>query len=430
MNVCTAIFSRAPKDTILNWAIPLYMSRYNHNKFYYLNKLIKELYTLNKLKNIFIGLVSIFLISFIWTVIFAEIVVAEILSKFLRCFTAGKEKKFNCQKGLVSITIVNWNSEGYIIDCLRSICLQRYPHIEVIIVDNNSHDDSLEQIKEYAAKNNIDAKIIKNNKNTGFAKAQNQGIRIAKGEYILALNFDVFLSGQFIENMVSGIKQGGNTGFSSGKIFQGAGKEGAMIFDTTGVELRNLFCSDRGQGDIDKGQYDRPEYIFGASGCASFYRREMLEDIKFNDEYFDETFNTYVEDVDLSWRAQLKGWRCLYNPGALAFHQRGVTRRGDSQVKKRIYNNYFVQGFRNRYLMILKNLPLSIFIREFRFIIWGELKFWASVLLTKRYFYAKFIADFILLSPCILIKRIHVINTSRRKENGLEPLLIWEPILR
>lgn len=389
------------------------------------DRLIKELSRLAHPEIIFLGLACFCLISFIWTIIFAGMIITEILYRiFYYCFI-GKDKKCNFQKGLVSITIVTWNAEDYIVACLRSISLQKYPHIEVIIVDNNSSDKSLEYLESYIANDHLDVKIIKNKKNVGFSKAHNQAIYISKGEYILPLNFDVCISESFIENMVREMKLNKKVGISSGKLFNSIKKEEESILDTTGVELRNLFCCDRGQGDIDKGQFNKKEYIFGASGCAPFYRKEMLEDIKLNCEYFDETFNTYVEDVDLSWRAQIRGWKCLYNPNAVAFHHRGVTRKRQDEIKKIIYKNYFIQGFRNRYLMILKNLSISTFIRKFWFIILGEFKFWITVFSTKRYFYAKFITGFILLFPIILIKRIYILNKSKIKGSELELLLNW-----
>lgn len=386
---------------------------------------MKDLLKINKAKLIIIGIIAIALIFSVWIIILAGIIIAEIILKFLHFSSTSKAKKIEYQDDLVSVTIVNWNSKDYIMDCLKSISFQKYPHIELIVVDNNSSDGSLEQLKKYIEKNKIATKIIENNKNFGFSKAHNQAIKIAKGEYILTLNFDVYLSEHFIANMVRELELENKIGISSGKIFNKTQTADGAILDTTGVELINLFCSDRGQGDIDRGQYNSQEYVFGASGCASFYRREMLEDIKFNGEYFDETFNTYVEDVDLSWRAQAKGWKCLYNPNAVAFHDRGATRKGDNKESKIIYRNYFIQGFRNRYLMILKNLALSTFIRKFRYIIWGECRFWVSVFLTDRYFYAKFIVGFIMLCPLILIKRVYAIGTGQCKGKASESLLRW-----
>ena len=327
------------------------------------------------------------------------------------------------KEGLVSITIVNWNSNEYIIDCLKSVMLQNYRNIEIIIIDNNSKDGSLEKIRNFATQNSLNIKIIKNKENVGFSRAHNKAIRISRGEYILPLNFDVCISEAFVENMIKEMESNTKIGFASGKLLSAIKKEEELVLDTTGVELINLFCSDRGQGELDRGQFNKPEYIFGASGCAPFYRRSMLEDIKLNGEYFDETFNTYVEDVDLSWRAQIRGWKCLYNPSAVGIHHRGVTRKGTNG--NQIYKGYFIYGFRNRYLMILKNLTLFTFIRKFIFLMKGELKFWAVALLTNRNFYLKFITGFLYCFPILLIKRYHVITSNRVKSKELESLLNW-----
>jgi len=106
------------------------------------------------------------------------------------------------------------------------------------------------------------------------------------------------------------------------------------------------------------------------------YKREMLEDIKFEDEYFDEDFGNYVEDVDLAWRAQLKGWKCVYEPNAVAYHVRGVTRAQD----KKVTAGYYAIGYRNRYLTMFKNMTHQELRRNFSKFILKETVF----LLTKK----------------------------------------------
>lgn len=381
---------------------------------------------MSSFKNFFKATAGIFLVCFIWFFIISWMILAEFLS-FASCFLIPlKKRKKSCfKKGLVSVTIANWNSKAFILDCLKSITNQEYPAIEIIIVDNNSSDNSLLVIEEFVSKNKLDVKIIRNNKNEGFAKAHNQAIAECEGEFILVLNFDVVLSEKFIKNMVKEMHMDKSIGFLSGKIFSNEVRNCRRVIDTTGVELRNLFCCDRGQAEVDKGQFEKREYIFGVSGCASFYRRDMIDDIMFGKEYFDEIFNTYVEDVDLSWRAQSLGWRCLYVPMAVAFHDRGVTRKGLSYAKKRIYKKYFIQGFRNRYLMILKNLPFLILIKRFGCIMRGEFKFWMSVFFTKRYFYTGFLMGFILLSPFMIFRRLHVIKSSGRYAKEVDSILRW-----
>jgi GT2 family glycosyltransferase len=80
------------------------------------------------------------------------------------------------------------------------------------------------------------------------------------------------------------------------------------VIDSTGIYfLRNLRHLDRGEGEIGSGQYDRPEYVMGATGAAALYRRKMVEDVSVEEEFFDGDFFAYREDADVAWRAQLLG---------------------------------------------------------------------------------------------------------------------------
>ncbi|MDD2752630.1 MAG: glycosyltransferase family 2 protein [Candidatus Omnitrophica bacterium] len=272
-------------------------------------------------------------------------------------------------ESLVSITIVNWNSKGYIERCLDSIKKQVYPAIEVIVVDNNSADSSL----EYVVRNFPQAKVIRNKQNLGFSKSHNLGFHLAKGEFVLPLNFDVFLEPDFVQKMVEAMKNDQKNGIVSGKLYRQNNGEKTKILDSTGITMRHCFMHPRGQTEEDRGQYDNSQnsVVFGACGAAPLYRREMLEDIKFNKEFFDEDFVNFVEDVDLSWRAQLRGWKCVYTPSAVAYHERGVTRKVNEQMKKA----YIVYGLRNRYCCIIKNIPTAYFKRYALKIISNEIGF-------------------------------------------------------
>lgn len=252
---------------------------------------------------------------------------------------------------MVSICIVNWNGMNYFPSCLSSIYKQDYQgEIEIIIVDNFSTDGSL----EYLEKNQNNIKLFKNNINKGFSYAHNQGMKASKGEYLLLLNFDVFLEPNFISEMVKVMESDSAIGIISGKLYKQINGNKAKLIDSTGIVMEHCFMRPRGEMEEDKGQYDGPENfrIFGACGAAPFYRRAMLEDIRCFNEFFDEDFVNYVEDVDLSWRALLRGWKCLYNPKAVAYHERGVTRKNSDKMQ----NEYLIYGFRNRYCSMIKNI--------------------------------------------------------------------------
>ncbi len=252
---------------------------------------------------------------------------------------------------LVSVCIVNWNGINYLPRCLSSIYEQDYQgELEIIIVDNFSIDGSL----EYLENNQNSIKILKNNSNKGFSYAHNQAIKVSKGEYLLLLNFDVFLEPNFIAEMVKVMESDFTIGIISGKLYKQIDGNKSKLIDSTGIMMEHCFMCPRGGMEEDIGQYDSPEKfrIFGACGAAAFYRRAMLEDIRCFNEFFDEDFVNYVEDVDLSWRAQIRRWKCIYNPKAVAYHERGVTRKNNNKIQK----EYLIYGFRNRYCSMIKNI--------------------------------------------------------------------------
>lgn len=299
--------------------------------------------------------------------------------------------------GLVSVVILNWNGMRYIGRCIESVLQQTYKNLEIIIIDNGSTDDSVELVKEKYPK----VKLIKNKVNEGFCRANNTGFKLARGEYILPLNYDVILTKTFLEEMVRIMERYPNAGIVGGKLLSMTNKQ---TIDSTGhIILKNRVPLDRGRGEIDKGQYDREEPMFGISGAAPLYRWNMLEAIKINGEYFDESFFSYFEDVDIEWRAQLLGWSCIYTPKAVAYHYGGVTHL--SRTREMAYHL-----FKNRFLMILKNDLLKIFLRDFRHILIKEIKHFFYVLLYapylfKAYFYVMWIAPQTLKKRALIQKK-------------------------
>lgn len=314
----------------------------------------------------------------------------------------------------VSVIVVNWNGAKYLRRCIDHVIMQRYKDIEIIVVDNGSTDNSLEEIKKYRQ-----IKLIKNKKNEGFSRSQNLGISESKGEYILPLNFDVFITADFISQMVSAIESKKDVGSVSGRLIKSFDN---TLIDSTGIIMKNLFPADRGENEKESRKYIRKELIFGASGAAPLYKKQMLEDIKTNGEYFDEDFGSYVEDVDLAWRAQLKGWKCLYNPKAVAFHERGVTRKGDDEMLKK----YEIIGHRNRYLMIFKNLSLKSFLSNFVNIFKAESRFFAGMICKKRFYVLKSYAGFLSLLPRMCAKRAVIQKNKKIENKQIEHLLFSE----
>jgi len=134
------------------------------------------------------------------------------------------------------------------------------------------------------------------------------------------------------------------------------------ILDSTGIYITpSQRHFDRGSGEPDTGQYEKPECVFGASGAAALYRRAMLEDVRKEREYFDESFFAYREDVDLAWRAQWMGWRCLYLPKAIGYHVRRVLPENRSTLPEAIN----MHSVKNRFLLRVKNMDSGTYLRFF-----------------------------------------------------------------
>lgn len=262
---------------------------------------------------------------------------------------------------LVSVLITTFNSAATLPACLESLRAQNYPRLELIIVDNASTDTTLRALG--AAPEN--ASLIVNPKNLGFAAAQNQAIQSARGDWLLSLNPDVVLDPTFISRLVAAGQRDPNIGVVCGKLLRWqpeAPNPKTNILDSAGIYFtRNLRHLDRGADEPDRGQYERMEYVFGATGAAALYRRAMAEDVAIDGEFFDRDFFAYREDADLAWRAQILGWRCLYVPGAVAWHQRRVTPERRSQLPL-IINWHSVK---NRFLMRVKNISPVLYLRLF-----------------------------------------------------------------
>jgi len=262
---------------------------------------------------------------------------------------------------LVSVLIVTFNSAGDLPACLQSVEQQDYTPLEVIIVDNASADDTIAALSSYAAAH----QIIFNEKNLGFAAAQNPAIRHAKGNWLLCLNPDVVLSPNFISELVRCGALDLQAGTVCGKLLRWEPRENpprTQIIDSTGIYfLPNLRHLDRGSEQLDRGQYGQMEYVFGATAAAAMYRRRMVEDTTVAGEFFDEDFFSYREDADLAWRAQILGWKCLYTPAAVGWHERRVTPERFRSLPLAI--NW--HSVKNRFLMRAKNASAWLGFRFF-----------------------------------------------------------------
>lgn len=260
---------------------------------------------------------------------------------------------------MVSILITTYNSASVLKRCLESVLQQDYRDKEMIIIDNASSDDTRAVLREFETR----ARVIYNDVNRGFAGGQNQAIARAQGDWLLSLNPDVLLSPDFVSKLLEAGERENRIGTVCGKLLRwspGASTERTSVIDSTGIYfLRNLRHLDRGSDQMDRGQYETPEYVFGATGAAALYRRAMIEDISIGGEFFDEDFFAYREDADVAWRAQLMGWSCIYTQRAIAWHVRRVTPERFRQLPDEINRH----SIKNRFLMRAKNISLKLYLR-------------------------------------------------------------------
>ena len=246
---------------------------------------------------------------------------------------------------MVSVIIVNWNGKEYISKCLESLKKQTFREFSVILVDNCSNDGSLGIVR----KNFSDTKIIRLAQNFGFAKACNIGIKEVKTPYTVLLNNDAIAHQLWLEELVNAMNENRDIGFAASKMIfyynPDSIDRAGDAYTRAGAGLL------RGRGEpIDN--FNEKELIFGACGAAAIYRTSMLKKIGL----FDENFFLLYEDVDLSFRAQLQGYRCLYVPKAVVYHMSTQSIGYDSDVS--VY-----YGHRNLEWVYTQNMPSKLLLR-------------------------------------------------------------------
>ncbi|MBV9226228.1 MAG: glycosyltransferase family 2 protein [Acidobacteriaceae bacterium] len=262
---------------------------------------------------------------------------------------------------VVSVTVVTYNSARFIGQCLQYVLAQTLQDIEVIVVDNASSDETPQVLRNFQNQ----AQVVYNKANTGFAGGQNQAIQLSRGAWVLTLNPDVRLSPDFLSQLLAAAEGDGQIGTACGKLLamQADFKiPEAPVLDSTGIYFTpSLRHFDRGSKQPDRGQYQTPEYVFGATGAAALYRREMIKDVALNGDFFDSDFFAYREDADVAWRAQLLGWKCIYTPDAIAYHVRSVLPANRRSLPA-IINMHSVK---NRFLMRINNITWSLYKQHF-----------------------------------------------------------------
>jgi GT2 family glycosyltransferase len=255
------------------------------------------------------------------------------------------------------------------------------PDVEVVIVNNDPSQD----VRGWADEHFPDARVIEMGFDSGYARAMNTAIAQTRGEFVLLLDSDVFLTTSYISEMIRFLAAHPHAGCAGGKLFRYdlAADRQTDVLDTAGIRLaRSRRVISRGEGERDLGNYDRAEQLFGVDGAGMIVRRSALESVAVDGEYFDSSFFMHKEDTDLCWRLRLAGWEVWYVPSAVAAHGRTTRGLGDRRYLTSIaafHRNertkrplVRLHAMKNQWLLLTKNEDSHNFVRDLPFIVGRE----------------------------------------------------------
>lgn len=307
----------------------------------------------------------------------------------------------------VSVVVPNWNGVERLPACLEALAKQTLK-AHIIVVDNGSTDNSRALLYgQYP-----EVEVIPEPVNLGFAGGVNAGIRrvIELGyDYVALLNNDALPEPSWLSNLVSAAAKQASVGIVTAKIKDANGE----YLDSTG-EMMTIWGLPypRGRREADTGQYDKDKQVFGGSGGASIYRVEMLEKIGL----FDEDFFAYYEDADLSFRAQLAGWKVLYEPSAVVKHHIGVT-------SGKISGFVTHQTIKNLPWLTIRNVPLSLLPKVLPRLSLAYLSFVASGLFRHPWPTLKGFTIMLALTPKKLYQRWRIQKQRKLSVRHIESIL-------
>ena len=262
---------------------------------------------------------------------------------------------FMSKNPLVSVIVVNFNGRSLLEQCLCSLMKNTYPNFEVILVDNNSTDDSIEFVKN-TYPNVI---IIKLEKNYGFAYPSNVGAKNAKGDFLLFLNNDTKHDPDFITELIKEINRDPQIAMCQSLLLKPNGSIGSSgdFIDSLGIAFSS------------KEKTDSIRNILAAKGASIFIKREIFD--KLNG--FDEKFFASFEDIDLGWRTWMLGYNVVLAPKSVVYHLGG-------QTIKSMDNTLTFHGYKNQLAMKITNFEFKYMLKSFLlfFVFYGpkEIKIW------------------------------------------------------
>jgi GT2 family glycosyltransferase len=286
----------------------------------------------------------------------------------------------------LSVHLLTYNGQKYIPHCLNTLGNQTFQDFSVLIIDNASSDETVEVVNKYLNDSSHQelkekARFVQNKKNFGFAGGHNQALHWTKSEYVLMLNQDIVLDSNYLKFLVEFLDKNPGCAAVTGKLLRS--DRGGRLIDSCGLKIfKSHQVVEIGGAEEDKGQFDKVMQVFGVSGALPMYRRQALEGVsvkyiekgKVYQEYFDNYFMNYKEDVDLAYRFCLAGWSAYLVPQAIAYHDRTM-KMGQSVYQRRTGRSKFLNylSYRNHLYFLIKNISSKIFVHYGIYILFYEL---------------------------------------------------------
>lgn len=268
----------------------------------------------------------------------------------------------------VSVVVATYFGYEYMQGLFESLAQQTHQPHEIIIIENSDDKPTRDAIRRYATPQ---TQIYSQERNLDFALGYNVGMQKATADYILILNQDLILEPNAIEELLKVLDSDERIAAVAPKLLRLEEGEKTAIIDAMGlVADKKRRFTNRGEGEQDRGQYDNIKEVFGLSGTAVLFKRKALEDVTKHSggelqEYFDNAFIAYKEDVDLSYRFHHRGWKMAIAPRAILYHKRTAQETKQSTTKglraNREQKSFRIRGnsLRNQWWILIKNEPLA-----------------------------------------------------------------------
>ncbi len=323
----------------------------------------------------------------------------------------------------VAVVILNWNGKNYLQQFLPSVVASTYQNLEIIVGDNFSTDDSV----EYLTSNYPDIKIIRNNKNYGFAEGYNKVLFAIEADYFILLNSDVEVTPNWVEPVIEMMETDNSIAAAQPKLlsyqdktkFEYAGAAGGFL-DKYGYP----FCRGRifDTVEVDDNQFNEATEIFWASGAALFIKTKFWKEAG----GLDGDFFAHMEEIDLCWRLKNIGYKIMYCPSSTVYHLGGGTLAAENPFKTYL-------NFRNNLFMLQKNLPES---KAFLIIF---IRFWLDFISLIKYVLDGKFKNALAISKAhfSFIKRLRSTNSKRLNQTAAydssgfyEKSIVWQYFIK